>query len=146
MSESIESEEFFSSGAIRWSEIRKHFKGVEEGSIKAKEIYRETKVDVYNAIVPNADENSNIPAIDSDNELRMGDFRDTIKEVIIEQNGSQANYDASGTNKWGSNLDKNVKKKLIVKGTVYSQDSEQPAMTWNDYANNVDIEVTGKIE
>lgn len=145
MSESNKTVDFFSSGPVKWSEIRKNFKGVEEGAISAKDIYRETKVDVYDAIVPDADENSNIPAIDSDEELRTSDFRDTIKEIVVEQSSRNKNYNASGSSYWGSNLDKNVKKKLIVKGQVYSQDSNQPAMIWNDNANNVDIEVTGKV-
>ena len=145
MSESNKTADLFSSGPVKWSEIRKNFKGVEEGAISAKDLYRETKVDVYDAIVPDADENSNIPAIDSDEELRMGDFRNTIKEVIVEQSSRNKNYNASGSSYWGSNLDKNIKKKLIVKGQVYSQDSNQAAMVWNDSANNVDIEVTGTV-
>ena len=145
MSETNKTEELFGSGAIKWSDLRENFKGKTDGTLNAREIYREAASDVYNSIVPDADENANIPAIDSGEPLSMSDFRDSVKEIIVEQSGRNANYDAAGSTYWGGNLDKNIKKLLRVKGQVYSEDASTSAMSWSGSANNVDISVHGSV-
>lgn len=145
MSETNKTEELFETGAIKWSDLRKNFKGKTDGTLNAREIYREAASDVYNSNVPDAEENEDIPAIDSGEPLSMRDFRGSVKEIIVEQSGRDPNYDAAGSTYWGGNLDKNVKKLLRVKGQVHSTDAANSAMSWSGSANNVDISVHGSV-
>ena len=145
MSETNKTEELFGSGSIKWSDLRENFKGKTDGTLNARELYREAASDVYNSYVPDADENASIPAMDSGEPLSMSDFRDTVKEIVVEQSGRNANYDAAGSTYWGGNLDKNVKKLLRIKGQVYSEDATSSAMSWSGNANNVDISVHGSV-
>ena len=41
MSETNKTEELFGSGAIKWSDLRENFKGKTDGTLNAREIYRE---------------------------------------------------------------------------------------------------------
>ena len=135
----------FSSGAIRFSELRKNFLETTSGPIKTSDLYRDTGIGVTNAIVPDADNNDNIPTVDSGTALNVSNFRGSVKEVIIRQSGTDLNFYGDSA-EWGGNLNRNVRKILQVSGTIGSTDPGTPSFFWNGDANNLQIDVTGTID
>jgi len=146
MAVSQETKTLFSSGPIRFSDLRTNFVRQPDAPVKASDLYRETGIGVTNPIVPDADVNENIPAVDSGNALNLSNFRGTIKEIIIKQSSTDKNLYADSIDGWGSNLGKNIRKVLKVTGTVGSDEPSSPSLVWNGDANNVEIEVAGTVD
>ena len=103
---------YFSSGSISFSSLRNTFKEVSSGSVKASELTRNTNISEKNPIVPDATENS---SVSSSNNLKISQFRDTIKYYYITQSGTDTNFNISSQS-WNSNLSKNIKKWMYMNG------------------------------
>lgn len=146
MSLSDETKVLFETGPIRFSQLRSQFANTTSGSVKVSDFYRETNPLVTDPIVPDADVNENIPDVNSGYALQLSNFRGSVKELIAKQSGVDENLYGSGVDALSSNLDRNIKKRLLVSGVVGSQDTLIPAFVWTGDANNVDVEITGAIE
>jgi len=75
-----------------------------------------------NMVVPDATENANVNTSTSD--MKVSDYRGSIKEKKFTQTGDEEQYDIdltaySGVS-WNSNLSKNVFKQMIINGRCYS--------------------------
>jgi hypothetical protein len=136
----------FSSGPIRFSDLRKNFLETTSGSVKTSDLYRETGVGVTNSIVPDADINENIPSIDSGTSLNLSNFRNSVKEIIVKQSGTDLNFYGDSADAWGVNLSRNIRKVLQVTGTVGSTEPSSASFYWNGDANNLEIAVSGTID
>ena len=79
---------YFSSGSISFSSLRNAFKETTSGSIKASELRRNTDTENRNPIVPDATENS---PISTGSNLKVSQFRNSIKYYYITQSGTDEN-------------------------------------------------------
>jgi hypothetical protein len=113
MSVSVSKTLLFTSGQIKFSDLRSSFKEVSSGSISASELRRNTNTSNTNPIVPDATENSDVA---SGNNLRLSQFRNTIKYYDLNQSGTDSNLNISSQT-WNSNLSKNIVKKMTIGGT-----------------------------
>ena len=146
MSVSQETKTLFSTGPIKFSDLRNNFIGQLGVPVKASDLYRETNPGVTNPVVPDADVNENIPAVDSGSSLNLSNFRGTIKEIILKQSGTDKNLYGDGADGWGSNLNRNIKKVLKIAGTVGSDEPSSASLLWSGDSNNLQIEVSGTID
>jgi len=137
---------FFSSGSIAFSSLRNNFKEITSGPISASELRRNTNVSESNPIVPDSTENEQIS---TDRNLRISQFRNSIKRYRAIQSGTDDNNSYPGepgfrmgrfdTNNRGidwsgggyngrdgqgggftGNLTKNVQKLIFINGTCGS--------------------------
>ena len=76
-----------------------------------------------NMVVPNATENANVNTSTSD--MKVSDYRGSIKEKIFEMTGDVEKYDIDGTPSWNSNLTLNVFKQMRINGRCYSDDNSK---------------------
>lgn len=106
---------YFSSGSISFSSLRDTFRG-SGGSIKASELRRDTNVDSQYPVVPDATENS---SISSGSDLKLSQFRNSIKYYDVTQSGGDSGVNMSSM-PWNSNLGKNIRKKFFINGEIYS--------------------------
>lgn len=132
---------YFSSGSISFSSLRNTFKEVSSGSIKASELIRNTNISEKNPIVPDATENS---SVSSSNNLKISQFRNTIKYYYITQTDTDTNFDISSQS-WNSNLSKNIKKWMYINGTCGSNTASSSAATVNSTVYNLLIDISGNI-
>jgi hypothetical protein len=110
---------------------------------------RNTNVNSTNPIVPNATENVNIS---SGSNLKLSQFRNSVKYYTLTQSGTNDNsgnssipgFDLSSQN-WNSNLNKNIVKQVNIGGIIGSYYSNQPAFSVNGDICNTTISVTGGI-
>jgi len=144
---------YFTSGPIKFSEIRTRFKESSSGSISASELFRNTNITDTNPIVPDSTENDQVADeftfsggkfsfSGTKNNWKASLMRDSIKRYIATQSGTDLNadfglYTASGGKgiDWdgqgvadaaGSstgNITRNVQKAINVTGTCGSSDS-----------------------
>lgn len=131
---------YFSSGLISFSSLRDTFRGT-SGSIKASELIRNTTTSNTNPIVPDATENS---SVSTSNNLKLSQFRNTIKYYYITQTGTDFNFDISAQS-WNSNLNKNIKKWAYINGTCGSTSVLSSAATIGSTVYNLTIDVSGGI-
>lgn len=131
---------YFSSGLISFSSLRDTFRGT-SGSIKASELIRNTTTSNTNPIVPDATENS---SVSTNNNLKLSQFRNTIKYYYITQTGTDFNFDISAQS-WNSNLNKNIKKWAYINGTCGSTSVLSSAATIGSTVYNLTIDVSGGI-
>lgn len=138
--------ELFNSGDISFSELRNRFGG-NASNVKFSTYRRNTDTGNINeskseSIVPDAVENENISTSDN---LNLESFRGSIAEYVVEQTGEDTNIEAASadfnTTYWNNNLNKNIIKKLNVKGAIYSDIPEEPALTVEGEFLNLQIEV-----
>ena len=148
---------YYASGAITFSSLRTNFRAQNiDGTynsdslpIKASELKRITNQAVSNPTVPDATENTNIS---TDYNLKLSQFRNSAKYYILTQSGvddNSGNNSIPGLNissqSWNSNLNKNIRKKIIINGTVGSYYNTQPALYLSGDICNTTIGVTGGI-
>lgn len=138
----------FTSGEIRWSDLRDAFKG-SGTQINASELRRNTTASAADPIVPDATENA---AVASSTNWRASQMRNTIKTYDITQTGTNNNNSSLssvgfniGTQSWNSNLGKNIKKRMIINGTIGSANTGQYAAYLNAFVYNLRVEVNGYI-
>lgn len=133
---------YFSSGSISFSSLRNTFKEISSGSIKASELKRNTNTSETNPIVPDATENS---SVSSSNDLKISQFRNTIKYYYITQTGTDENLDIDDDLSWNSNLNKTIKKWLYIQGILGSNTTSNAAADLDVSVCNLTIDVSGEI-
>ena len=141
----------FTSGAgnpISFSQIKSQFGG-NTSNIKASTYLRNTGDDVdwdgpnassISPRIPDATENGNIT---SQNNWSVDTLRDSITEYNVTQSGNDEEvvyYDAD-TSTWNGNLNRNILKKFDVTGTVFANESNKDALTFEGNLYNLEIEV-----
>lgn len=149
---------YYSSGSISFSSLRTNFKEVASGSIKASELRRNTTVTEPDPIVPDSTENEQIS---TGSNLRLSQFRNSIKRYIATQYGTDDNSaypgepgfrmgrldtfgrgidwsgggyngrDGGSANGTVGNLTKNVQKYILITGTCGSITPDLPAAQIN---------------
>ncbi len=148
---------YYTSGSISFSSLRSNFRAQQpDGSfssdtlpIKASQLRRITSTSDTSAIVPDATENANIS---TSSNLRLSQFRNSIKYYYITQTGTD-NNNASlsspgfniGTQSWNSNLNKNIRKYMYLNGTMGSSNTTQYAAFLQAETHNLEINVSGGI-
>lgn len=132
---------YFSSGSISFSSLRNNFKEASSGSIKASELIRNTNTSEQNPIVPDATENT---AVSSSNNLKISQFRNTIKYYYITQTGTDENVNINSLS-WNSNLNKTIKKWLYIQGIIGSNSTSIAAADLNTTTYNLTIDVSGTV-
>ena len=132
---------YYSSGPISFSTLRGYFKETVSGSIKASEIRRNTQTTDINPVVPDSTENSNISASSN---LKLSQFRNSIKYYYITQTGTDLNFDIDAQS-WNGNLNKNIVKVMYINGICGSNSANSPASSLNATTYNLTINVSGKI-
>lgn len=146
---------YYSSGSISFSSLRSTFRAqkrkespsasetfdTDTALIRASELRRNTDVSVSNPIVPDATENA---SISTGNDLRLSQFRNSIKYYYITQTDTNTNFDISGQS-WNSNLNKSIRKIMFMSGTCGSSSSSTPAAYSNSISHNLTIDVYGGI-
>jgi hypothetical protein len=104
--------------------------------------------------IPDATENEGVSATNSN--LRLSGYRGIIKEYKLTQNvnttDSNVNWqtgieDRKTINDWNRNLSKNVAKRLLVNGTIYSTSTSTAALDIRGNLSNLTIDIgsTGKL-
>lgn len=147
---------FFSSGSISFSELRNKFTDDQPGfgqQISASQLRRNTDVSIENPIVPDSTENEQIS---TSNNLKLSQFRNSIKRYLATQSGTDDNSsypgepgfrmglyasngrgidwsgggvngrDGQGGNNTGNHI-KNVQKGVLITGTCGSVQAGIPA-------------------
>ena len=116
MSLTVSKTELFTSGSISFSSLRSSFKETSSGSISASELRRDTDVTETDPIVPDSTENRNSgtlsDGISTSNNLKLSQFRNSIKYYYITESGTEINFDIDNPTPvdWNTNLDKNINK------------------------------------
>lgn len=139
---------YYSSGEIKFSSLRTNFKESSSGSIKASELRRNTSTSETNPIVPDCTENrSSGPlsnGISTLNDLKISQFRNSIKYYYITQTGTDTNFDIDALS-WNGNLTRNIRKWMYMNGTCGSNSVSSVAADFNATAYNLTIDVSGNI-
>lgn len=148
MAASVTKTPLFTSGEIRWSDLRNAFRG-SGTQISAAELLRNVSAGAADPIVPDATENTQVA---SSTNWQASQMRNTIKTYDVTQTGTDNNNSALsavgfniGTQNWNSNLGKNIRKRMIIDGTIGSSNVNQYACYLNELAYNLRIEVNGGI-
>tara|TARA_Y100001938_G_scaffold129133_1_gene183669 strand:- start:883 stop:2085 length:1203 start_codon:yes stop_codon:yes gene_type:complete len=141
---------------VQFSQLRDTFRlNNPTGSISASELLRDIDTNSSDPIVPDATENSNIASntlsaiaagtIAPDLDLKVSQFFGAIKFFDIEQDDTDnnTNFNISGITEFNDNLGKTIKKKLILRGTHTSTDTDDPAAETLFDAFNLTLEVHG---
>lgn len=137
---------YFSSGSISFAQLRTNFAERSSGIIRASDLRRNTNVEDENPIVPDSTENEQIS---TGSNLRLSQFRNSIKRYVATQSGTDDNasypdepgfrmgrYDSNNRGiDWSGggvsgrdgqnggttgNLTKNVQKGILITGTCGS--------------------------
>ncbi len=134
---------YYTSGSITFSSLRDNFRGsdLDNLQIKASELIRNTNTLDTNPIVPDATENL---SISSSSNLKLSQFRNSIKSYNITQSDTDINFDITSLN-WNNNLNKNILKRIFINGICGTNATTQPAATFNATAYNLTIDVSGEI-
>ena len=132
---------YFSSGSISFSALRNTFKQVSSGTIKASELKRNTTTSNTDPIVPDSTENA---AVSSSTNLKLSQFRNTIKYYYMTQSGTDINLDFASQS-WNSNLGKNIRKWLYINGTLGSNSVGSAAAYLNATVYNLLVDISGSI-
>ena len=132
---------FFTSGQIKFSDLRSNFKEVLSGSVSASELKRNASTSASNPIVPDATENESVA---TSTNLKLSQFRNTIKYYTLNQSSTDSNVVLS-TLTWNSNLSKNIVKKFNINGEIGSDTNGVSALYVNGTIYNLQIIVRGLI-
>ena len=148
---------YYTSGSISFSSLRTNFRAQQpDGSfssdtlpIKASQLRRITSTSDTEPVVPDATENVNIS---TSSNLKLSQFRNSIKYYFITQTGTDDNVSSPsspgfniGTQTWNSNLNKNVRKYMYLNGTMGSSNVSQYAAYLQDETHNLRVNVSGGI-
>jgi len=137
---------FFETGQISFSDIKNTFGGSGSTNISASQYLRELNEadlddDVTTPTIPDSVENSDIAASQSNWNVKA--FRGSNKEMVITQSGQEADVSLNeNSDIWDGNLDKNIPKRLVIDGTVYSTTNTSPALSISGNMQNLDVEVS----
>ena len=149
---------FTGTGPIKFSEIRDTFGEPNDGdvpgtNVRISDYKRNSTADIDwnedNTIsprVPDATENAELS--DTDSDIQISDYRNTIKQYDVEQSGNEEErvYADGNTTDWNNNLSKNINKNYDVNGTIYSNETSKYALTFEEgNYNNLYINVSGNI-
>lgn len=143
MAVSVSKTLLFTSGPIKYSDLRNQFKQVPSGAISAAELLRNVNVNETNPIVPDATENADIS---SSTNLRASQFRDSIKTYGVNQSGTDIQLDLStNATTWNNNLNKNIRKTFNITGTLGSNNEAagEAAFRLINTIYNLDVIVSG---
>ena len=146
---------YYSSGQISFSSLRTNFRSqqrkvsssdsetftTDTAPIKASELLRVTDTTNTNPTVPDATENSSIA---SSSNLKLSQFRNSIKYYYITQSDTNTNFDIDSQS-WNSNLDKNIVKVMFIDGICGSETVSSTAASLDATSNNLTIDVYGDI-
>jgi hypothetical protein len=142
---------YYSSGAISFSSLRSNFKKSTSGNIKASELRRNTDVNNTDPIVPDCTENrttvsaSPEQGISTLNDLKISQFRNSIKYYYITQTGTDVNFNI-GSQSWNNNLIRNIRKWMYLNGTMGSNSTGSSAAAFGTSNTiNLTISVSGSI-
>jgi len=131
----------FETGSISFRSLSNTFGGTQpDGSVKFSKYKRDTKSD--EPITPDANENVGISTNDN---LSIETFRDSISEVVVTQSGIDEEVEFESY--FGTNISKNIKKRLDIGGTIFSDETDKFAaeFTTTETIRNLDINVEGNI-
>ena len=137
---------FFETGQISFSDIKNTFGGSAATNIKASQYLRKLSEadlddDTATPTIPDSVENSNIT--DTQSNWNVQAFRGSNKEMVITQSGQEADVSLDeNSDIWDGNLDKNIPKRLVIDGTVYSTTNTSPALSISGNMQNLDVEVS----
>jgi len=137
---------FFETGSISFSDIKNTFGGSGETNIKASQYLRELNEadlddDITTPTIPDSVENSDIPTSQSNWSIEA--FRGSNKEIEITQSGEEADLSLDeNSDIWDGNLDKNIPKRLVIDGTVYSTGTATTALILSGNMRNLDVVVS----
>lgn len=137
---------FTGNNPISFRAMQTSFVNGNTNAVRMQDYVRITDGDTQpaNMVVPNATENANVNTSTSD--MKLSDFRGSIKEKIITQTGQEKQYDIDALSEWNSNLALNVFKQMRINGRCYSDDNSVLAVhagarfAFND-PKNFEIEV-----
>jgi|TARA_B100000085_G_scaffold131678_1_gene119961 hypothetical protein len=135
------STKYFENGSISFSELASTFGGTEpDGSIKFSTYKRDTESD--EPLIPDAVENSDIS---TDDNLSVEAFRDTITEIVVTQTGTDEEVEFQSY--FGANIAKNIRKRLEIDGTIFSDENNKYAaqITTTENIRNLDVDIDGNI-
>lgn len=148
---------YYTSGSISFSSLRQNFRAQQPGGtfvsdtaeIRASELRKNVNKNASNPIVPQATENANIS---SSTNLKLSQFRNSIKYYYITQTGTDANTATSTTpafnittQTWNSNLNQNIRKFLYINGIIGSNTTSQYAAKLDAEVYNLLIDISGQI-
>ena len=137
---------FFETGQISFSDIKNTFGGSAATNIRASQYLRQLSEanlddDTTTPTIPDSIENSDIAS--SQSNWNVEAFRGSNKEMVITQSGQEADVSLDeNSDIWDGNLDKNIPKRLVIDGTVYSTTNTSPALSISGNMQNLDIEVS----
>ena len=149
---------FTGTGPIKFSEIRDTFGEPNDGdvpgtNVRISDYKRNSTADIDwnedNTIsprVPDATENAELS--DTDSDIQISDYRNTIKQYDVEQSGNEEErvYADGNTTDWNNNLSKNINKNYDVTGTIYANETSKYALAFEEgNYNNLYINVSGNI-
>jgi hypothetical protein len=149
---------YFSSGQIKFSDLRTYFKETSSGTLKTTELRRNTTTSSTGPIVPDCTENRTsgplAGGISTLNDLKISQFRNSIKYYNVTQTGTNDNgantalpgCNVSGDINWNSNLQYNIVKQFNVNGTIGSYSTSQYATSLNSATYNLYINVNGTVQ
>lgn len=140
----LDGRNFLETTPISFSKLREVFVEDTGVPISMSSLYRNINPDVEDPIVPDAAENSNIP---TSGPIQLSKFRGSIKGIVIEQTGEDINVNTNSNtilNLFGvDNLSKNIRKNLIVKGIIGSNNASSPALYHNSASyKNISFNIT----
>jgi hypothetical protein len=141
MSVTVSKTLLFGSGQIKFSDLRSNFKLSSSGTLSATELRRITSISNANPIVPDATENA---SISTSNNLRLSQFRNSIKYYDLNQTGTDTNLDVDAQT-WNSNLSKSIIKRVNINGTCGSTSVGSPALTFDALVYNLFVIVNGSV-
>jgi hypothetical protein len=141
MTVSVSKTLLFTSGQIKFSELRSSFKEVSSGPVSASELRRNTNTSNANPIVPDATENT---AISTGSNLRASQFRNSIKYYNLDQSGTDLNLNIF-TQTWNANLSKNIIKRMNINGVCGSNTTASAALILNALVYNFGVIVNGSV-
>lgn len=144
---------FTGTGPIKFSEIRDTFGDLPGSNVRLSDYKRNSTDDIdwneddtITPRVPDATENAELS--DTDSDIQISDYRNTIKQYDVEQSGNEEErvYADGNTTDWNNNLSKNINKNYDVNGTIYSNETSKYALTFQEgNYNNLYINVSGNI-
>ena len=146
---------YYASGEIKYSSLRSNFRAQvrkeasggsetfnsDSSPIKASELRRNTDIANSSPVVPDATENVNISTSD---DLKLSQFRNSIKYYYISQSSTELNFDIDAQT-WNSNLSKNIIKVAFIDGTCGSNSATSAAAELAATAHNLTVDVYGDI-
>ena len=145
---------YFTSGPIKFSDIRDTFGDLAGTPVKASDYKRNADVDVdwTSTTVPRVPDATENADVSSGDDWEVSGFRDTIIEYNVVQDASSSDeeleYGINNTSDWNNNLGKNVNKNFDIKGTIFATETSKYALkfTSGDYTNlYIDVNNGGAI-